>query len=295
MNDLSPGTDIQAETGIQEYPLARRRFMMSSLITGFTLATQTVAAQAIHTDSTGLIADEVQIPVKDGHLPGYYARPAQGTTFPIMLVNEEVFGVTEYIQDVCRRFAKLGYLAVAPEIFARLADLSKITNLAEIRGIVAKKPDDELMSDLDSTIAWAAQNKGDDSRIGEIGFCFGGRTVWLYAAHNPQLKAAVAFYGILGGDRTSIKPHTALDIVGDIKCPLLGLYGGQDQFIPVAQVQEAEAKAKAAQRTVQIVIYPDAPHGFHADYRPTYHEADAKDAWTHAIAWFQRYGLAPKT
>ena len=278
--------------GISHYPLPRRGFVMSSLITGFSLATQVVEAQMIHTDTAGLDAGEVKIPVKDGALPGYYARPAKGTRFPVILVNEEVFGVNEYMQDVCRRLAKLGYLAVAPEVYARIGDLSKATG-ADVMGIVSKKPDAELMSDLDAALDWAGKNKGDPNRIGEIGFCRGGRSVWLYAAHNPRLKAAVAFYGILGGKPSDIQPKTALDVADQIKCPLLSLSGGKDQNIPVDQVRAAEAKAKAAHKTVDIVIYPDAPHGFHADYRPSYKPADAEDAWKRAIAWFKRYGVVP--
>lgn len=284
--------DVTELAGLSRYPMARRGFVMTSLMTGFSLATSVVEAQAIHTDTSGLDAGEVKIPVKDGALPGYYARPAKGTRFPVILVNEEVFGVNEYLQDVCRRLAKRGYLAVAPEIYARIGDLSKATG-ADIMGIVAKKPDAELMSDLDATLAWAAQNKGDSNRIGEIGFCRGGRNVWLYAAHNANLKAAVAFYGILGGNPSDIQPKTALDIADQIKCPLLGLYGGMDQFISADQVQAAKAKAKAAHKTVDVVTYPDAPHGFHADYRPSYKPADAEDAWKRALAWFKRYGVAP--
>lgn len=284
--------DVTELTGLSRYPMARRGFVMTSLISGFSLATQVVEAQAIHTDTSGLDAGEVKIPVMDGELPAYYARPAKGTHFPVILVNEEVFGVNDYLQDVCRRLAKLGYLAVAPEIYARIGDLSKATG-ADIMGIVSKKPDTELMSDLDATLAWAAKNKGDASRMGEVGFCRGGRTVWLYAAHNAKLKAAVAFYGILGGKPSDIQPKTALDVVDQIKCPLLGLYGGKDQNISADQVHEAEAKAKAAHKTVDIVVYPDAPHGFHADYRPSYKPDDAADAWKRAIAWFKKYGVAP--
>lgn len=286
--------DVTLEITAQRHPLARRGFMMTSLVSGFTLATTVVEAQAIHTDTNGLDAGEIQIPVKDGNLPGYYARPAKGTSFPIILVNEEVFGVNEYIRDVCRRFAKLGYLAVAPEVYARIGDLSKATDSAQIGAITSKLPDAELMSDLDETLAWAEHNKGDAGHIGEIGFCRGGRTVWLYAAHNPRLKAAVAFYGVLQGQTSPIQPRMALDVADEIKCPLLGLYGGKDAIIPVDIVHQAEAKAKAAHKTVDIVIYPDSPHGFHADYRPSYREADANDAWNRALAWFKRYGVAPK-
>ena len=286
--------DVTLEITAQPHPLARRGFMMTGLVSGFTLATTVVEAQAIHTDDNGLDVGEIQIPVKDGNLPGYYARPAKGTSFPIILVNEEVFGVNEYIRDVCRRLAKLGYLAVAPEIYARVGDLSKATDSAQIGAITSKLPDDELMSDLDSTLEWAAHNKGDRNHMGEIGFCRGGRTVWLYAAHNPNLKAAVSFYGVLQGKTSPIQPKTALDIVGEIKCPLLALHCGKDTFISADDVHQAEAKAKAAHKVVDVVIYPDAPHGFHADYRPSYVEADAKDGWNRALAWFKRYGVTPK-
>lgn len=273
--------------------IARRGFVMSGLMTGFTLATRVVEAQAIHTDANGLDAGEVKIPVNDGQLPAYFARPATGTSFPVVLVNEEVFGVNEYLQDVCRRFAKQGYLAVAPEIYARQGDLSKATDSAQIGAITSKKPDTELMSDLDATLIWAEHNKGDANRLGEVGFCRGGRATWLYATHNPKLKAAVAFYGVLAGNRTDVQPKTALDMADQIKCPLLGLYGGKDKIIPVDQVREAENKAKAAHKTVEIVIFPDAGHGFFADYRPSYVPADAEDAWKRTLAWFKHYGVVP--
>lgn len=282
-------------TGLQRYPFARRSFVMTSLISGLTLATTRVEAQAVHTDTEGLDAGEVQIPVQGGNMPAYCARPAKGTSFPIILVNEEIFGVHDYIQDVCRRFAKLGYLAIAPEIYFRNPDFPKMTDAQQImREVIFKTPDAEIWSDLDATLAWASHNHGDASRMGEIGFCFGGRNTWEYAAHNPNLKAAVAFYGHIKNPTSDIKPKTVLDIADQIHCPLLGLYGGQDPSNPVDVVHQAEAKAKAAHKIVEIVIYPDAPHGFHADYRPSYREADAKDAWNRALAWFKRYGVAPK-
>jgi len=290
MNDLSE------LAGLRRYPLARRGLVMTSLISGFTLATQRVDAQVIHTDTTGLDAGETQVPVPDGHLPAYYARPATGTAFPIILVNEEIFGVHEHIKDICRRLAKDGYLAVATEYYARIGDLSKMTDVPTIfKEVISKKPDAEYMADLDSTVAWAANNKGDTSRLGVTGFCRGGRQTWLYAAHNPHLKAAVAWYGPIKGATSDIQPHTVLDIVDQIKCPVLGLYGALDQGIAVADVHEAEAKAKAAGKTVEIVIYPDAPHGFNADYRPSYRQADAEDGWKRMLAWFKRYGVAPAT
>ncbi len=286
--------DMTEFTGLHRYPLARRGFVMTSLISGFTLATTTVEAQAIHTDDAGLDTGEIQIPVKDGHLPGYFARPAKGTNFPVVLVNEEVWGVHEYIKDVCRRLAKAGYMAVAPEIYARIADLSKITDTQQIlKEVIPKKPDAELMTDLDSTLAWAAHNKGSATHIAETGFCRGGRNVWLYATHNPRLKAAVAWYGPIKGNTSPIQPQTVMDMADQIKCPLLGLYGGKDTSISPDDVQAAAAKAKAAHKTVEIVIFPDAPHGFHADYRPSYHQAEAEDGWKQMLAWFRRYGVAP--
>lgn len=286
--------DMTELAGLRGYPLARRGMMMTGLISGFTLATQRVEAQEVHTDTDGLEAGEVQIPTNDGTLPAYFARPARQGSFPIVLVNEEIFGVHEYIADVCRRLAKLGYLAVATEYYARIGDLSKMTDVAQIvTNVISKAPDAQYMADLDSTAAWAARNHGNASRMGVIGFCRGGRQTWLYAAHNEHLKAAVAFYGPLGGTPTPIQPRTALELADQIKCPLLGLYGGKDPGIPLDLVRQAEGKAKAAHKTVDIVIYPDAPHGFHADYRPSYRQADAEDAWKRALAWLERYGVTP--
>ena len=222
MNDL---TEI---TGLRRYPLARRGFVMTSLISGFTLATQRAEAQAIQTDTAGIDAGETQIPVKDGNLPAYYARPATSTGFPVVLVNEEIFGVHEYIKDTCRRLAKLGYMAVAPELYARIADLSKMTDIPQIvSGVISKKPDDEMFSDLDATLDWAAKNKGSATAIAETGFCRGGRNTWLYATHNANLKAAVAWYGPIKGATSEIQPKVVLDVADKLKCPLLGLYGEQ--------------------------------------------------------------------
>lgn len=284
--------EMQGLHGLRAYPLPRRGVIMTGLMSGFTLATQRVEAQVIQTGTEGLVAGEAQIPTDDGTLPAYFARPAGKGPYPIIVVNEEIFGVHEYIKDVCRRLAKVGFLAVATEYYARIADLSKMTDVRQIiTDVISKAPDDRYMKDADATVAWARKHGGSHTRLGVIGFCRGGRQTWLYAAHNPHLKAAVAFYGPAGGAPTPIQPRSVLDIAADIKCPLLGLYGGQDPGIPVDLIRKAEAEAKAAHQTVEIVIYPDAGHGFHADYRPSYRQADAEDGWKRALAWFRRHGV----
>jgi carboxymethylenebutenolidase len=275
-----------------DFRLARRGFVMTGLIAGFTLATTRVEAQAIHTDAGGLDSGPIEIQVADGKLPGFFARPAGGTNLPVVLVVEEVFGVHEYIKDICRRLAKQGYLAVAPELYARIGDLSKMTDGAQIfRDVISKAPDATIMSDLDASAAWAAANGGNRTALGIIGFCRGGRAVWLYNAHNPALKAAVAFYGPLGGERTTIQPQTASDVAATISAPQLNLYGAKDDSIPQTAVAAAAAKAMAAGKTVDVVVYPDAGHGFHADYRPSYVKSDAEDGWNRAIAWFKAHGV----
>ena len=292
MNDIvtRPGLGLD---GLAAYPLARRGFFMTGLMSGLTLATATVQAQAIRTDEAGIDAGEAQVPVADGHVPTYYARPQGAGPFPIVLVNEEIFGVHEYIKDVCRRLAKLGYMAVAPEIYARLADMSKMTDVGRIIGeVVSKAPDATVLSDLDAAVAWAGANRGDAKRIAVTGFCRGGRNTWMYAAHNPALKAAVAWYGPIKGQASPIQPKVPLDVAGELKCPLLGLYGAKDDGIPQSDVREAEAKAKAGGKTVEIVVFPDAGHGFHADYRPSYNAADAANGWSRMLAWFKTYGVA---
>ena len=274
-------------------PLARRGLMMTALISGLTLATTRVDAQAIHTGSAGLVADEVKIPTADGDLPGYFARPQGPGPFPVMVVIEEIFGVHEYIKDVCRRFAHAGYAAVAPELYARIADLSKMTDAGQIiRQVISKAPDATLMTDLDSAAAYAAANGGDAARLGVNGFCRGGRAVWLYAIHNPKLRAAVAWYGPVAGGTSPIQPHNPIDLSAGLKCPLLGLYAGKDGSISQSDVATTATRARAAGATVEIVVYPDAGHGFHADYRPSYNARDAADGWQRALAWFHAHGAA---
>ena len=285
--------DLHGLVGLTEYPLARRGFVMTGLISGLTLATTRVEAQVIHTGTEGLVAGEVRIPVSDGHLPGYFARPDGAGPFPVVLVIEEIFGVHAYIKDVCRRLAKAGYLAVAPELYARQGDLSQMTDASKIiREVISKAPDATVMTDLDSTAAWAGANHGDLARLGVTGFCRGGRATWLHAAHSPKLKAAVAWYGPEAGGTSPIQPKTVLDLAAEVKCPLLGLYGGQDRGISQDDVQEAAKRARAAGATVEIVVFADAGHGFHADYRPSYHADHAADGWQRMLAWFSRYGVA---
>lgn len=277
--------------GLSRFPMARRGFVMTSLISGFTMATTRVDAQAIHTDTAGLTVAETQIPTGDGALPAYMARPDGAGPFPIILVIEEVFGVHEYIKDVCRRFAKQGFMAVAAEYYARGGDLSQAMSSAQIDAIVSKAPDEQMMADMDAVADWAAHNHGDGNRLGINGFCRGGRQVWLYAAHSDRLKAAVSWYGVLDGPTSPILPKTALEVIPEVKCPVLGLYGTEDALNPMNLIEEAEKEAKEAKEPVQFVVYPNAPHGFHADYRPSYRAADAQDGWNRALAWFRHYGV----
>ncbi len=289
----APATSLEGMDGLVQPPFSRRGFVMTGLVTGLTLATTRVEAQAISTDSAGLDAGDIKIPVADGLMPAYRASPAGAGPFPVVLVIEEIFGVHEYIKDICRRLAKLGYLAIAPELYARLADLTKVTDVGQImREVISKLPDAQVASDLDATVAYAATAKGDVKRLGMTGFCRGGRTVLLYCAHNPAMKAGVAWYGPLGGTTTPIQPKNASDIGSDLKCPVLGLYGGADKGIPVADVEKLRDSAKAAGKVFEPVIYPEAGHAFHADYRPSYVKAAADDGWVRMQAWFKKYGVA---
>ncbi|MCX8086057.1 MAG: dienelactone hydrolase family protein [Rhodocyclaceae bacterium] len=267
----------------------RRGFVATALGAGFALAAQPIMAQtAIKTDAAGLTAGEVKI----GELAAYRAMPEGGKNLPIILVVSEIFGVHEYIADVCRRLAKLGYLAIAPELFARYGDPRKLSNVQDIlAAIVSKVPDKEVLADLDACAAWAAANGGDATRLGITGFCWGGRITWLYAAHNPNVKAGVAWYGRIDGEVNDRTPRWPLDVAGEIKGAVLGLYGGKDQGIPLEDVEAMQAAlAKAGSRST-IHVYPDAPHAFHADYRPTYRKEAAEDGWRRLIAWFKQHGL----
>jgi carboxymethylenebutenolidase len=272
----------------------RREFVVTALATGFALAVQPVTAETITTNTEGLEAGEVKIPVADGDIPGYRAMPAKGGPFPVVLVVQEIFGVHEHIKDLCRRLAKLGYLAVAPELYARQGDVSKITDFREIiEKVVSKVPDKQVMSDLDATVAWAKKSgKGNTDKLAITGFCWGGRIVWLYSAHNKDLKAGAAWYGRIVGNTNDLQPKYPLDIAKDVKAPVLGLYGGADQGIPLETVDKMKDALKAAGSKSEIVVYPDTPHAFLADYRPSYRKAEAEDAWKKMLAWFKEHGVA---
>jgi len=272
--------------------ITRREMLVTTLATGFALAVQPVSAETITTDAKGLTAGEIKIPVTDGEIPGYRAMPAKGRKFSVVLVVQEIFGVHEHIRDLCRRFAKAGYLAVAPELYARQGDVSKITEIKDLIPIVSSVPDAQVMSDLDATVAWAGASGGNSKRLAITGFCWGGRIVWLYAAHSSALKAGVAWYGRIDGTRTNLQPTFPIDIAGELKAPVLGLYGGLDKGIPMSDVEKMRAALAAAKSKSEIVVYPQAEHGFNADYRPSYNAAAARDGWKKALAWFRRNGAA---
>jgi carboxymethylenebutenolidase len=273
--------------------VSRRAFLATSVVAGFTLAAGPIHAQSvITTDADGLEAGEVKVPVTDGQLPVYRAHPVSGGPFATVLVVQEIFGVHEHIKDICRRFAKQGYLAIAPELFARQGDMSKVTTLDEARAVAAKVPDQQVLTDLDAVTRWAKGNRGDTARLGITGFCYGGRVVWLYAAHSPDLKAGVAWYGTLTAAPSPSRPRHPLDLVGELRAPVLGLYGSADQGIPVSDVDKMREALKAAGKPGEIVLYEGAPHGFHADYRPSYRVEPAKDGWQRGLAWFRQHGVA---
>ena len=270
-----------------------RRAFVATLVTGFTMATGPINAAAIATDTNGLEAGEVSIPVSGGAIPAYRARPAAKRNAPVILVVQEIFGVHEHIKDICRRFAKLGYYAIAPSLYARYGDPGKydMAHLDQLMNdIVRKVPDSEVMSDLDSTTAFAGSEGADAQKLGIIGFCWGGRIVWLYAAHSASLKAGVAFYGPLRGEPNALRPHTAIDLAPQVRAPVLGQYGGLDKGITAADIDAMRAALGPSGKS-RIDVFADAQHGFFADYRPSYNEVDAKLAWTHALEWLRANGV----
>jgi len=269
--------------------LNRRAFVATLAATGFALAVQPVQAQSvITTDTAGLETGMATVSVDGESLPIYFAKPEGGRHLPTVLVIQEIFGVHEHIEDVCRRLARSGYLAIAPELYFRHGNPRTIESVAEIlQTIVSRVPDAQVMTDLDAVASWAADQGGDAARLAITGFCWGGRITWLYAAHNPALKAGVAWYGRIDGLPSDNNPKHPIDVVGDLHAPVLGLYGGQDQGIPVEDVELMREELKRKGKPGEIVIYPDAPHAFHADYRPSYRADEAADGWARMLAWFE--------
>ena len=275
----------------------RRAALRAALGVGYVAAAGPVMAQtAIKTPAEGLVSGEVTIDVNGFRMPAYRSAPAGKTGLPVVLVISEIFGVHEYIADVTRRLARQGYLAIAPELFVRQGDPSEYGEIARIQSeIIAKVPDAQVMSDLDACVAWAGAHGGDLNCAAITGFCWGGRVAWLYAAHQPRLKAAVAWYGRLVGAASAMTPQQPLDLVAQYKAPVLGLYGGADTGIPLDSVERmktALAQGSPAARASEFVVYPEAPHAFHADYRPSFRQGPAEDGWKRLLAWLRRHGVA---
>lgn len=281
--------------------LNRREFFVTSILAAgtFAAAVQPIHAQTkITTDDKGLVVGEVKIPVADGEIPAYRAMPdKKGKKFPVVLVIHEIFGVHEWIQDVSRRFAKLGYMAIAPALYARQGEVKNLKDSREInRQVFSKIPDTQSMSDLDATVAWAAKNRGNTKKLSITGFCWGGRIVWLYAAHNPNLDAGAAWYGRVVPTANSpvneAQPKTPIDYAKDLKAPVIGFYGGQDRGIPLDGVQRMQDELKKGKSGSEIIVYPNAGHGFHSDYRESFNKEASEDAWARLLAWFKKHGAA---
>lgn len=281
--------------------LDRREFFVTSILGAglYAAAASPIQAQTrITTDDKGIIVGEVKIPVADGEIPAYRAMPdKKGKRFPVVLVIHEIFGVHEWIQDICRRFAKAGFMAIAPALYARVGEVKDLKDPREInRQVYSRIPDTQSMSDLDATAAWAAKNGGNTKKLSITGFCWGGRITWLYAAHNTKVKAGGAWYGRVVPTANSpintLQPTTPIDHAGEIKGAVLGFYGGLDKGIPVEGVERMRETLKKAKSKSEIIIYPNADHGFHADYRPSYNKQASEDAWTKLLAWFKKHGAA---
>jgi carboxymethylenebutenolidase len=272
----------------------RRSFLKAALGTGFAAAVMPVAAQTVvKTDSAGLSTATFTIKVNGQDVPVYRAAPEGKSNLPVVLVVSEIFGVHEHIADVARRFAKQGYLALAPDLFVRHGDPLMAASVAElVKDIISKTPDSEVMADLDACVAWAKANGGNVDKLAVTGWCWGGRITWMYAAHNPGVKAGVAWYGRLAGAPSAINPNHPVDIAPELKVPVLGLYGAKDSGIPLESIEKMKAALAQGAGKSAFVVYPDAGHGFHADYRPSYVEADAKDGFARALAWFKANGAA---
>ncbi|TWC68410.1 dienelactone hydrolase family protein [Herbaspirillum sp. SJZ099] len=293
MNDFRKDLDsLLGQSSLSGAP-DRRTFLKTALGTGFAAAVLPVCAQTmIKTDTAGLTAGEVAITVNGQRVPAYRAQPEGKTNLPVVIVVSEIFGVHEHIADIARRFAKLGYLAIAPDFFIRQGNPLAYTSIAELqKDIISKVPDEQVMGDIDAFVAWAGENGGDTRRLGITGFCWGGRIVWLYSAHNPKVKAGAAWYGRLVGDKSALFPQQPIDIAPSLKVPVIGLYGAKDQGIPVSTVEQMKEALQKTGNKSEFHVYPNSGHAFNADYRPSYVEADAKDAWAHVVAWFKSHGV----
>jgi carboxymethylenebutenolidase len=294
MKDLVTDGDSLVACSAFSEGVDRRDFLKVALGSGFAAAALPVAAQTlIKTDTTGLTAATAHIDVNGQQVPVYHARPAGKANPPVILVISEIFGLHEHIADVARRFAKLGYLAIAPDLFVRQGDPTKVANIADLmKEIISKTPDAQVMGDLDACVAWAKQQGGNVDKLGITGFCWGGRITWLYCAHNPNVKAGVAWYGRLVGDATPNSPKHPIDFAPTLKVPVLGLYGGKDTGITQESIEKMKAALAKGSSGSTFVVYPDSGHAFHADYRPSYVEKDAKDGFARALAWFKDHGVA---
>ena len=296
-DDLKSEFDALLPGRSTEAGATRRTALKAALGVGYAASTLPIMAQtAIKTSSEGLTAGEVTIDVNGFKMAAYRAAPAGKTGLPVVLVLSEIFGVHEYIADTARRFARAGYLAIAPELFERQGDAQSYGEMARLLAeVVDKVPDAQVMGDLDATVRWAAANGGDVRKLAVTGFCWGGRQTWLYAAHNKNVKAGVAWYGRLVGTQNDLTPKNPIDIAANLAGPVLGLYGGADTGIPLDSVEKmkaALAAGNAAAKASKFVVYPDAPHAFHADYRPSYRKEAADDGWKRALEWFKANGVA---
>ena len=274
----------------------RRTWLKTAVGVGYAAAAWPVMAQtAVKTSGEGLVHGEVMVDVAGFQMPAYRSAPAGKSNLPVVLVVSEIFGVHEYIADVTRRLAHQGYLAIAPELMVRQGDPGSYGEIGKlITEVVSKVPDAQVMNDLDACVAWAAKNGGDTRKLGITGFCWGGRITWLYAAHNPALKAGVAWYGRLLGQSAAVTPRQPIDLAASMHAPVLGLYGGADSGIPVDNIEtmkNALRQGSAPAQASAFQVYPDAPHAFHADYRPSYRQAAAQDGWSRMLAWFKQQGL----
>jgi carboxymethylenebutenolidase len=294
MQDMKEDFDsLVAKTPFSD-SLDRRTFLQATLGTGFAAAVLPVMAETvIRTDTVGLTAGEITLTVKGQKVPVYRALPEGKTNLPVILVVSEIFGVHEHIADIARRFAKQGYLALAPQLFVRQGDAGAAISVAElIKDIIAKVPDAQVMADLDACVAWAKENGGNVSKLGITGFCWGGRITWMYSAYNPAVKAGVAWYGRLVGEKTDLTPKYPVDIAAALKTPILGLYGAKDGGIPQESIDKMKEALATGTSKSEFMVYPNSGHAFNADYRASYVEADAKDGWNRCLTWFKTHGVA---